>query len=82
MGELRTIAAKIEAGVLHIPEEVKEVLGKDTRLIVGTAAVVAFSGGASYADILRSLELIQDDIRLRASQEKSKPSKPRKNCRG
>lgn len=78
MGKLKTIAAKIEADVLYVPEEVKEILGKDTKLVVGTAAVVAFSAGSSYADILRSLELIQDDIRLRASEEKPKPSKPRK----
>ena len=79
MGELKTIVAKIESDVLHVPEEVREILGHDTKLIVGTAAVIAFSAATSYADVLRSLELIQDDIQLRASKEKLEATKPRKN---
>jgi hypothetical protein len=71
MGELKTIAAKIESDVLHIPEELRDLLGHDTRLIVGTAAVVAFSAGTSYADVLRSLKLIQEDVQFRMSKEKS-----------
>ena len=78
MGELKTIIAKIETDVLHVPEEVREILGHDTKLIVGTAAVIAFSAGTSYADVLRSLELIQDDLQLRLSKEKSEASKSRK----
>lgn len=78
MGELKTIIAKIESDVLHVPEEVREILGHDTKIIVGTAAVIAFSAGTSYADILRSLELIQDDIQLRLSKEKPEASKTRK----
>ena len=78
MGDLKTIIAKIESDVLHVPEEVREILGHDTKIIVGTAAVIAFSAGTSYADILRSLELIQDDIQLRLSKEKSEASKSRK----
>jgi hypothetical protein len=82
LGELKTIIAKIESDVLHVPEEVREILGHDTRLIVGTAAVIAFSAGTSYADILRSLDLIRDDIQLRASEEKAEASKSRKSQRG
>jgi hypothetical protein len=78
LGELKTIIAKIESDVLHVPEEVREILGHDTKIIVGTAAVIAFSAGTSYADILRSLELIQDDIQLRLSKEKPEASKTRK----
>jgi hypothetical protein len=79
LGELKTIIAKIESDVLHVPEEVREILGHDTKLVVGTAAVIAFSAATSYADVLRSLELIQDDIQLRASKEKLEATKPRKN---
>jgi hypothetical protein len=79
LGELKTIVAKIESDVLHVPEEVREILGHDTKIIVGTAAVIAFSAGTSYADVLRSLELIRDDMQLRLSKEKSEPSKIRKN---
>jgi hypothetical protein len=78
LGELKTIITKIESDVLHIPEEAREILGHDTKLIIGTAAVIAFSAGTSYADILRSLELIQDDIQLRMSKEESKATKSRK----
>jgi hypothetical protein len=78
LAELKTIIAKIESDVLHVPEEVREMLGHDTKIIVGTAAVIAFSAGTSYADVLRSLELIQDDLQLRLSKEKSEASKSRK----
>jgi hypothetical protein len=71
MGELKTIAAKIESDVLHVPEELRDLLGHDARLIVGTAAVVAFSAATSYADVLRSLELIQEDVQIRMSKEES-----------
>jgi hypothetical protein len=79
LGELKTIVAKIESDMLSVPEEVREILGHDTRLIVGTAAVLAFSAGTSYADILRSVELIQDDLKLRMAKEKSETSKPRRS---
>lgn len=63
---------KIESDMLHIPEELKEMLGPDSRIIAGTAAAVMFSAGTSYADILTSLEMIKEDIQYRASKEKSK----------
>jgi hypothetical protein len=75
MGELKTIVTKIESGVLNIPEEIREILGHDLKIVVGTAAIVAFSAGTSYADVLRSLELIQDDIQLHASEEASEKSR-------
>jgi hypothetical protein len=78
LGELKTIITKIESDVLHVPEEAREILGHDTKLIIGTAAVIAFSAGTSYADILTSLELIQDDIQVRLSKEKFKATKSRK----
>ncbi len=76
LGELKTIMAKIESDVLHVPEELKEILGPDTKIIAGTAACILFSAGTSYADVLRSLQLIQEDIQLRLSKEKSEASKP------
>lgn len=77
LGELKTIVAKIESDMLSVPEEVREILGHDARLIVGTAAVLAFSAATSYADVLRSLELIQDDLQIRMAKEKLETSKPR-----
>jgi len=67
--ELKTIVAKIESDMLRVPEELREMLGPDTRLIVGTAAIVAFSAGTSYEDILRSLELIRGYVQFRQSKE-------------
>ncbi len=78
MSELKTLVAKIESGVLNVPEEVREILGHDTKLIVGTAAVIAFSAATSYADVLRSLELIQDDLQIRIEDEKSEGIKTRR----
>lgn len=77
MGELKTIVARIESDVLNIPGEVREILGHDLKIVVGTAAIIAFSSGTSYADVLRSLDLIEDDIRIRASEEASEKSRPR-----
>lgn len=79
MGELKTIVARIESDVLNIPEEVREVLGHDLKIVVGTADIIAFSAGTSYADVLRSLALIEDNIRIRASEEASEKSRPRKS---
>ena len=78
MGEFKTIIAKIESDMLHVPEEAREILGHDMKIIVGTAAIIAFSAGTSYADVLRRLELIQDDLQLRMSKE-SGAAKSRKN---
>lgn len=71
------MVTKIESDVLHVPKELKEILGSDTKIIAGTTAVIAFSAGTSCADVLRSLELIQDDIRLRIAQERSEESRRR-----
>jgi hypothetical protein len=79
LGAIKTIIAKIESDVLHVPEEVREILGHDMKIVVGTTAIVAFSAATSYEDVLRSLELIQDDLQLRLSKEKSEASKTRKN---
>ena len=78
LGELKTIMAKIESDVLLVPEEIRKILGPDTKIIAGTAAVILFSAGTSYADVLRSLEVIQEDIQFRLSKEKSEASKQRK----
>lgn len=78
LGELRTIVAKIESDVLQVPEELREILGPDTKIIAGTAAAILFSAGTSYADVLTSLELIKEDIQFRLAKEKSEASNPRK----
>jgi hypothetical protein len=78
LGELKTIVARIESDVLNIPEEIRELLGHDLKIVVGTAAIIAFSAGTSYADVLRSLELIRDDMELRASEEASEKSRPKR----
>jgi hypothetical protein len=64
--------------VLLVPEEIRKILDPDTKIIAGTAAVILFSAGTSYADVLRSLEVIQEDIQFRLSKEKSEASKQRK----
>jgi hypothetical protein len=81
LGKLKTVIAKIESDVLHVPEDVKKIMGPDTKLVVGTAAVLAFSAGTSYSDILRSVELIRDDLELRAAEEKAEATKTTKSKR-
>lgn len=56
--------------MLNVPEEIREIIGHDLKIVVGTAAIIAFSAATSYAEVLESLELIQDDLRIRASKEK------------
>jgi hypothetical protein len=34
LGKFRKIAAKIETGVLRVPEELKELFGRDTRFVL------------------------------------------------
>jgi len=70
LGELKTVLARIESDVLNVPEEIREIVGHDLKIVVGTAAIIAFSAATSYAEVLESLELIQDDLRIRASKEK------------
>jgi hypothetical protein len=82
LGELKTIVARIESDVLHVPEELREILGRDTKIIASTAVALLFSAGTSYADVLRSLELIREDIRLRLSKEKSEASKRKRKKTG
>lgn len=82
MAKLKTIITKIESDVMHVPEELREILGHDTKIIVGAAALIAFSATTSYEDVLRSLELIRDDIQLRQTAEKLKASKTMKKMRG
>jgi hypothetical protein len=77
LSDLKTIVARIESDLLHVPEDMREILGHYTKLVFATAAVIALSISTSYADILRSFELIQDDIRLRASKKKAEASKLR-----
>ena len=82
MSRLKTIMAKVESDVLRVPEELKKILGPDTKIIVGTAALIAFSATTSYEDILRSLELIRDDIQLRQADERLEASKTTKKMTG
>lgn len=78
MGELRTLMTRFESGMLHIPEELRGIFGPDTKMIVGTAAVICFSAATSYSDVLRSVEMIQEDVQLRMAKEKAAASKQRK----
>jgi hypothetical protein len=78
LGELKTIITKIESDVLHVPEEVRKILGPDTKIIAGTAAVILFSAGTCYPDVLRSLEMIREDIQYRISKEKAAVSRQKR----
>jgi hypothetical protein len=79
LAELKTVIAKIESDVLQIPRDLREIFGHDTKIIVGTAAVIAFSAATSYADVLRSLELIQDDVKFRLSKKSRQTTRRKKH---
>lgn len=62
-----------KSGILRIPEELKEMFGHDMKIITVTGAA-AFLCPEEIAneDVLRSIELIKEDLELRLSKEKSK----------
>lgn len=67
---------------MNVPHELKEILGHDTKIIVGAAALIAFSATTSYEDVLRNVESIRDDIQLRQAEERLKPTRTMKKMRG
>jgi hypothetical protein len=71
MVELRTkVTGK---GILYVPKEIREAFGRNMRIIPNSTAALFFPDGADYEDVLRSLEIIEADLKHRIElQRKAK----------
>ena len=68
MVELKTKITK--SGVLYIPKEIREAFTRELRIIPNATAALFFPAGASYKNVLRSLEIIEADLKHRIQMEK------------
>jgi len=73
MVELR--AKLTESGILYIPKEIREAFGRVIRLIPNARACVLFPDGVEYEDVLRSLRVIEADLRHRISMQRKVAAK-------
>jgi bifunctional DNA-binding transcriptional regulator/antitoxin component of YhaV-PrlF toxin-antitoxin module len=65
------LKTKITAtGVLYIPKEIREAFTRDLKIIPNARAALFFPANAAYEDVLRSLEIIEADLRHRIELEK------------
>jgi bifunctional DNA-binding transcriptional regulator/antitoxin component of YhaV-PrlF toxin-antitoxin module len=53
------------SGQVYIPKELREPFGRELTILPNASAAVIFRTGTNYEDILRSLEIIAQDIRHR-----------------
>jgi bifunctional DNA-binding transcriptional regulator/antitoxin component of YhaV-PrlF toxin-antitoxin module len=57
-------------GVLYIPKEIREAFTRELKIIPNARAALFFPADAAYEDVLRSLEIIEADLRHRIELEK------------
>jgi hypothetical protein len=57
-------------GILYIPKEIREAFGRNIRIIPNSVAALFFPDGADYEDVLRSLEIIEADLKHRIEIQK------------
>jgi hypothetical protein len=66
VGESMELKAKItDAGVIYLPNEIRQSFGRYVKLIPNAVAVVIFPRGAALDAVAKSLEIIQLELRLR-----------------
>jgi hypothetical protein len=54
-------------GVLYIPKELREAFSRDMKIISNCTAAVFFPADVSYENVLKSLEIIEADVKHRIS---------------
>jgi bifunctional DNA-binding transcriptional regulator/antitoxin component of YhaV-PrlF toxin-antitoxin module len=57
-------------GVLYIPKEIREAFTRELKIIPNARAALFFPADAAYEDVLRSLEIIEADLKHRIELEK------------
>jgi hypothetical protein len=68
MVELKVKLAGV--GVFYLPKEIRQSFGRRLVIIPNYKAAVFFPEGTSYEDVLKSLEVIEADLKHRAQCEK------------
>lgn len=63
-----------ESGVLYIPKPIRESFGCDMTIVTNAIAVAMFPDGTEYQDVLRSLEIIREDLKHRVSLQERRES--------
>jgi hypothetical protein len=67
-------------GILYIPKEIREAFGPNLRIIPNSLAALFFPDGADYEDVLRSVEIIEADLKHRIElQRRAKHSQTLNN---
>jgi bifunctional DNA-binding transcriptional regulator/antitoxin component of YhaV-PrlF toxin-antitoxin module len=57
-------------GVLYIPKEIREAFTRELKIIPNARAALFFPADAAYEDVLKSLQVIEADLRHRIELEK------------
>ena len=57
-------------GVLYIPKEIREAFTRELKIIPNARAALFFPADAAYEDVLKSLQIIESDLRHRIELEK------------
>jgi hypothetical protein len=57
-------------GVLYIPKEIREAFPRELKIIPNARAALFFPADAAYEDVLKSLEIIEADLKHRIELER------------
>ena len=71
MVELRSKLS--EAGVLYIPKGIRDCFGRDVRIVSNATAALFFPQETDYEDVLKSLDIIRQDIEHRKILKEKRP---------
>lgn len=70
------LTTKITAsGVLYIPKPVREAFSRNMKIIPSARAALFFPADIGYKDVLKSLEIIAAEVKLRIQMEEDQKSK-------
>jgi bifunctional DNA-binding transcriptional regulator/antitoxin component of YhaV-PrlF toxin-antitoxin module len=71
-----------DAGVFYVPKELRDQFGLRIKIIPNASAAVFFSRTTRYEDVLKSLDIIKQDIEHRINLAKQEDRKARRNENG
>jgi hypothetical protein len=55
--------------VIWLPKVLVQALGRDLKLMPNSVAAVLYGADADLGDVVRSLEIIKQDLQLKASRQ-------------
>lgn len=60
-----------KTGIVYIPKEVREAFSRELKILPDARTALFFPAEAAYEDVLKSLEVIEFDLKHRMEIEKS-----------